>query len=525
MSRQETSTRTVGLEKSEVQNNQILKGIDAFAQPGEIVLVLGRPGSGCTTLLQTIANEKLDSLNVTGRRVYAGSSASQFAKEYAAETAFCSASDIHIPSLTVGQTLGLDLDLATPSANGSKRTHTTVKEDILSSLLALLGLNATRHTFVGDARIRGISGGERKRVSLAEAWIARAAVTCFDNPTLGLDAGSAAKFIHTLKILTMAYDTISFVTLYQASDMLFDCFNRVILLEGGEQLYFGSPHAAIKHFEKLGFRKIPGQSKADFLTDCIDPRHKQLTESSHISWLKTCFRTSDAYTTLRSQLDTLLQPANLTSERERLSAISDDSHKPFWMRRRTFTRSFPSQVLILAKRHWMLKFQDRYNMAVKNITSLIVALVLGAVYWDLPQTSSGAFTRGGIMFIALLYTSFTAFVELPLSIFGRPVLYKQSALLFYRRSALPLGQMLVDLPILAIEVRELPACCKCKERHMADAYRTWYSPLLYTSWPVSIVQSMLSSPSTSSSSSARHVLQSSSGHLVRHRETLTQRSS
>lgn len=137
------------VEAKEVANRsthdyRILKGIDALAHPGELVLVLGRPGSGCTTLLQSIANQPLDSLDVIGTRVYAGFSASQFTKEYAKETVFCSANDVHVPSLTVGQTLGIDLDLTTPSTSETTRTQEATKDDMLSTLLALLGLSATR---------------------------------------------------------------------------------------------------------------------------------------------------------------------------------------------------------------------------------------------------------------------------------------------------------------------------------------------------------------------------------------------
>lgn len=423
------------------------------SHPGEMILVLGRPGSGCTTLLRTIANERINPLKVEGVRKYGGLCGSDFGKRFPRETSFSAASDTHIPSLTVEQTLQFAINLAcTPVSEHEDATHNS-RSEILDSLLALLGLTHTRDTLVGDARIRGVSGGERKRVSLAETLIARASVLCFDNPTLGLDAGSAIQFIRSLRVLTTTYESVAFVSLYQASDTLFDCFDKVILLEDGQELYFGPARSAVQHFEKLGDRKMAGETKSDFLTSCIDPRHRKTAEKEHTLSLRNAFLESTDGKRLQDDLDSLLQPDNLLYESARLDEISQDSQLSIWRRFVIQNFLFWKQVEALSKRHWLLKSQDRFNMFMKNATALIVALICGSSYWQLPRTSDGAFTRGGVMFIALLFTSFTAFVELPVTIMGRSVLYKQASLMFFRPSALPFGQLLIDIPLAALEVR------------------------------------------------------------------------
>ncbi|KAF2008867.1 hypothetical protein BU24DRAFT_474918 [Aaosphaeria arxii CBS 175.79] len=410
-----------------------------------MVLVLGRPGSGCTTFLRTIANEKLAPLQITGARHYSGFAGSSFAKAFPGETSFCAAGDLHIPSLTVQQTLRFAMDLINPHSSNN------MKKEIISSLLDIFKLGHAQDTLVGDANVRGLSGGERRRVSLAESLIARAMVICLDNPTLGLDAGSAARFIRALRITTRTYESSAFVSLYQASDILYDCFDKVLLMEAGHQLYFGSAQDATSFFEVQGFQRVPGQSKADFLTACIDPRHRHVSESEHTARLRHSFLASQHNISLQERLNAALQPINLSTERQQLERFTRNGPTSVWKPRFTQKASFWIQVTALAKRHWLLKAQQRFNVAFKNFTALVVALLLGSTYWQLPQTSSGAFTRGGVVFTSLLFTSFTAFVELPVTILGRSVLYKQRSLQFYRASALPLGQLLVDVPMAAAE--------------------------------------------------------------------------
>lgn len=410
-----------------------------------MILVLGRPKSGCTTLLRMIANEKMDSVEITGARMYGGIPGNAFAKDHPGETSFCAAQDIHIPALTVNQTLQFAASLTETSENPAGNT-------VVSSLLSLLKIGHTGHTLVGDARIRGISGGERKRVSLAESLLARAKVLCFDNPTLGLDAGSAAQFIHSLRILTRTYESAAFISLYQASDNLYDCFDKVIVLEDGQELYYGHAQSAPRYFKEQGFKMVVGQSKADFLTQCVDPRHRDVPETQHTAGLRKAFKSSRIYARLQESLQEALQPEALSLQRTQIEMIDGQKDQSKWLPRSPRHASFWKQIKALAKRHWLLKSQDRFNLAFKNATALFVALLCGSTYWQLPRTSNGAFTRGGVMFIALLFTSFAAFVELPLSMMGRPVLHKQISLLFYRKSILPLGQMLIDVPITALEV-------------------------------------------------------------------------
>ena len=110
------------------------------------------------------------------------------------------------------------------------------------------------------------------------------------------------------------------------------------------------------------------------------------------------------------------------------------------------------QIWALMQRQFSIKWQDKFSLIVSWITVLVVAIILGTVWLDLPTTSAGAFTRGGVLFIALLFNAFEAFGELASTMIGRPIINKHRAYTFHRPSALWIAQIVVDLVFAAVKI-------------------------------------------------------------------------
>jgi hypothetical protein len=110
------------------------------------------------------------------------------------------------------------------------------------------------------------------------------------------------------------------------------------------------------------------------------------------------------------------------------------------------------QVWSLMQRQFLIKWQDKFSLVVSWITSITIAIVLGTVWLDLPQTSAGAFTRGGLLFISLLFNAFQAFAELASTMIGRPIVNKHKAYTFHRPSALWIAQIIVDMAFSAVQI-------------------------------------------------------------------------
>lgn len=168
----------------------IIDNSHGCVKPGEMLLVLGRPGSGCTTLLNMIANKRRGYATVSGD-VHYGSMSAEEAQNYRGQIVMNTEEELFFPSLTVGQTMDFATRLKVPfhlpdGVTSSEEMRIETRDFLLQSM----GIEHTHDTKVGNAFIRGVSGGERKRVSIIETLTTRGSVFCWDNSTRGLDAST-----------------------------------------------------------------------------------------------------------------------------------------------------------------------------------------------------------------------------------------------------------------------------------------------------------------------------------------------
>ena len=248
----------------------ILNRFRGVVKPGEMVLVLGRPGSGCTTFLKVISNQRYGFTGIEGEVLYGPFDAETFAKKYRGEALYNMEDDVHHPTLTVGQTLGFALDTKTPGTRPAGLSKAEFKDRVIKTLLKMFNIEHTINTIVGNPFMRGVSGGERKRVSIAEMMVVGATVCAWDNTTRGLDASTALDYAKSLRVLTNIYKTTTFVSLYQASENIYQQFDKVMVIDNGHQVFFGKTSEARAYFEGLGFLEKPRQTTPDYLTGCTD---------------------------------------------------------------------------------------------------------------------------------------------------------------------------------------------------------------------------------------------------------------
>jgi ABC-type multidrug transport system ATPase subunit len=166
----------------------ILDRSHGCVKPGEMLLVLGRPGSGCTTLLNLLTNKRRGYQQISGN-VFYGSIKAEEAKQYRGQIVMNTEEEVFFPTLTVGETMDFATRLKTPFrlpiGVNNKEDYRMETRDFL---LKAMGIDHTIDTKVGNAFVRGVSGGERKRVSIIECLASKGSVFCWDNSTRGLDA-------------------------------------------------------------------------------------------------------------------------------------------------------------------------------------------------------------------------------------------------------------------------------------------------------------------------------------------------
>ncbi len=431
----------------------IIDDFSGVIKPGEMILVLGRPGSGCSTFLKVLGNQRAGFKSVEGSVCYGGVSAETMAKEFRGEVLYNPEDDLHYATLSVKRTLEFALKTRTPGKESrlegeSRKGYVT---EFLKTVSKLFWIEHTMKTFVGNENVRGVSGGERKRVSIAEAMITKASTQMWDNSTKGLDASTALEYVKSIRTLTNMTKISTAVALYQAGESLYKAFDKVILLDEGKCCYYGPTNGAAKYFEDLGFAKPARWTTADFLTSVTDEHERKVKEDYEGKIPMTpeafaeAFRNSDA----EKQNWREIEEFESTVEEQRRAREQATSKKTA---KKNYTLTFPQQVMACTNRQFFVILGDRQSLIGKWGGILFQGLIVGSLFYDLPKTSQGVFQRGGVMFFLLLFNALLALAELTSAFTSRPILLKHRTFSFYRPSAYAIAQVVIDLPLVAVQV-------------------------------------------------------------------------
>ncbi|KAH9914745.1 uncharacterized protein B0H18DRAFT_1125328 [Fomitopsis serialis] len=372
--------------------------------------------------------------------------ATEMRKHYKGEVLYNHADDVHIPYLTVSQTLGYGLSMKTPGPKGRApgTSKTAFNNSLKNALLKMLNISHTADTLVGNEFVPGVSGGERKRVSIAEMMTTRARVQCWDNSTRGLDASNATDFVKCLRISTDILGQTTFVSLYQAGENMYELFDKVLLLDKGRQ----------------GYKPLPRQTTPDYLTGCTDPHERQfapgysaVTVPSTPDTLEDAFcaspiwhKESEVFSRYKGET-----AGDAKEQEEFRAAVVAEQHRGV-SKKSPYTISFVAQVMNIWRRQTQVIWQGKFGLVTGFFLTIVLAIVTGAGWFDLTLGADGAFTRSSVIWTTLLTSCLMAFSELPVIMFFRPIYEKQMSYGLHRPGALPLANTLADMPFSAVRL-------------------------------------------------------------------------
>ncbi|KAJ9490393.1 hypothetical protein VN97_g2891 [Penicillium thymicola] len=323
-------------------------------------------------------------------------------------------------------------------------------------IMAVFGLSHTYNTRVGDDFIRGVSGGERKRVSIAEMALAHAPIAAWDNSTRGLDSATALKFVEALRLSANITGSCHAVAAYQASQSIYDVFDKVIVLYEGHQIFFGPAAAAKSYFEHQGWDCPTRQTTGDFLTSITNAQERQAKPGME----NRVPRTPEDFEAAWLKSPEYKQLLNETAEYEGQNPVGHDAPAVAdfqeWKRgaqakhtrpKSPYIISVPMQIKLNTVRAYQRLWNDATATISTIVTNIIMALIIGSVFYGTPDATAGFTSKGATLFFAVLLNALTAMAEINSLYSQRPIVEKHNSFAFYHPATEAIAGVLSDIPV------------------------------------------------------------------------------
>ncbi|CCE66069.1 hypothetical protein TPHA_0O01000 [Tetrapisispora phaffii CBS 4417] len=441
-------TESEGIRRDEGKSNvKILQNVSGVAKPGEIMAIMGGSGAGKTTLLDILAMKDKTDGDVSGAIKINGK---QLEKSYFRKLiGFVDQYDYLFPTLSVYETVLNSALLRLPSSMSFAAKQLRVLQ-VLDELRIL----EIKDRLIGNDYQRGISGGEKRRVSIACELVTSPSILILDEPTSGLDSNNANNVINCLVRLAQNHNRTIIVSIHQPRSNIFYSFNKLILLSNSRLIYSGEASNVTKFLEANKLYCPPGYNVADYLIDItvtnervdadsvnknnerIEPMasvgnnssKQELGQESDI--LSDSFMESSFHTNVASEIRESIE-FNTTDNNE-LPTINTSA-------------TFSEQLMILCSRTFKNVYRNPKLLIENYLLSIFLAFFLGTLYYNLSLDISGFQNRMGLFFFILTYFGFVTFTGLSTFAQERMIFIKERANNYYTPLAYYISKIVSDI--------------------------------------------------------------------------------
>lgn len=377
----------LGVKNKKALADPILTDVSLEAKTGSVMAIIGGSGSGKTSLLNVMASRMSSSnLVVSGVIDYNGNTNISNIR-----TAYVIQQDILDPHLTCRETLEFAADLRLPSSSSHESRRALVDEVILE-----LGLKECANTRVGDSMHKGLSGGEKRRLSIGIQLLANPSVLFLDEPTTGLDANSAYLLVETCHMLSRKGRTIV-MSVHQPRSDIFFLFDRVTLLAKGNLVYSGAVTNMLPYFESLGFFLPTQTNPADFFIDtaAVDTRTEEAETDSLARVKKLCETWArHSRTALSEKIDEPVLAA-VTSD---FPSSETSSQEP--LNDKSMSAPLPRQIMVLTKRAFLVSARDPMGYFGLFLECVLMGVICGWIFYKLDGSLTGMRSMEGLLYTA-----------------------------------------------------------------------------------------------------------------------------
>ncbi|KAL3646512.1 Pleiotropic drug resistance protein 2 [Castilleja foliolosa] len=449
----------------------ILHDVCGIIKPSRMTLLLGPPGAGKTMLLKALAGKLDKDLRVDGKITYCGHELSEFIPQRTCS--YISQHDLHHGEMTVRETLdfsgrclgvGTRYDLLVELAKREKQAG--IKPDpeidafmkatavagqesslVTDYVLKILGLDICADILVGDEMRRGISGGQKKRLTTGEMLAGPAKVFCMDEISTGLDSSTTYQITKFMRQMVHIGGVTMIISLLQPAPETFELFDDIILLSEGRVVFQGPRENILEFFESVGFKCPDRKGVADFLQEVTSIKdqeqywskknepYRYVSVTEFVDLFSSFHIGQKLFDDLAIPYDkTLTHPAALVTEKYGISNME-------------LFKACLSREWLLMKRNSFLYIFKTFQITIMSIITFTVFFRTEMRYGQLED--GGKFY--GALFFSLINVMFNGTAELALTVLRLPVFFKQRDALFYPAWAFSLPIWLLRIPLSLME--------------------------------------------------------------------------
>nr|GMC98548.1 ABC transporter G family member 8 [Ipomoea batatas] len=377
----------------------ILKDVSVTAHPSEILAVVGPSGAGKSTLLDILAARTSPSSGALLLNA-APLNPSSFRKL----SAYVPQHDACLPLLTVSETFAFSARLLHPKSIDVS--------GIVHALLDDLRLTHLEHTQLSH----GLSGGERRRVSIGLSLLHDPAVLLLDEPTSGLDSKSAFHVMHTLRSIADTRHRTVILSIHQPSFKILSTIDKILLLSKGAVVHHGTLSSLEAFLLANGFTVPPQLNSLEYAMETLNKLHNHN------------------------------QPPSSSSPKSPQNDIVSETRKSEITIK--YKSSRLQEIGVLYKRFWMIIYRTKQLLFTNTLQALGVGLVLGTIYINIGFDKAGMEKRLGLFAFTLTFLLSSTTETLPIFINERPILLRETSSGIYRLSSYIIANTLVFLPYL-----------------------------------------------------------------------------
>ncbi|XP_067640277.1 protein white [Eurosta solidaginis] len=407
----------------------LLKNISGVAYPGELLAIMGSSGAGKTTLLNALAFRSSKGVQISSSSVRMLNGQPIDAKEMQARCAYVQQDDLFIGSLTAREHLIFQAMVRMPR-------HMTKKQKIqrVDQVIQDLSLGKCQNTLIGvPGRMKGLSGGERKRLAFASEALTDPPLLICDEPTSGLDSFMAHSVVQVLKKLSQKGKTV-ILTIHQPSSELFELFDKLLLMAEGRVAFLGTPGEAVDFFSYIGAQCPHNYNPADFYVQVLAVVPGREVESrERIAKICDNFAVGKISREMEQNFQKLANSNGLSREDE-----NGFTYKASWC----------MQFRAILWRSWLSVLKEPLLVKVRLLQTTLVAVLIGLIFLGQQLTQVGVMNINGAIFLFLTNMTFqNVFATITVFTSELPVFMREARSRLYRCDTYFLGKTIAELPL------------------------------------------------------------------------------